>query len=407
MSVPHVRTQPRRGPEGAPARAGASAPVTIAIETGRLSWTAWIDGNHAHVQPGRADRAPAATIYTDARTFAALQNGTQSGIDGFLRGRLTVRGNLALALRLETMLDPADGAGGFLKSGFKRAFGVDTFYLEAGSGPPVILLHGLGATNASMLPTLWELARDHRVIAPDLPGFGDSGKPIRRYDFEFFSAWLVAFMDQLGVRRATVIGNSMGGRIAVETGLVAPPRVDRLVLLAPSSAFLRHRQFVPLVRLLRPELAHFPLLITHRRVMDAIHGMFAHPERLPDAWCAAAADEFLRVFGTARGRVAFFSAMRQIYLDEPHGQRGFWDRLPNLKRPALFIWGERDRLVPVGFARHVTAALPGSRSVVLRDCGHVPQYEMPVVTHRLIREFLGRPASVGATPVQAKAAQPE
>jgi pimeloyl-ACP methyl ester carboxylesterase len=106
------------------------------------------------------------------------------------------------------------------------------------------------------------------------------------------------------------------------------------------------------------------------------------------AWYEAAADEFLRVFSSVRGRIAFFSAARQIYLEEPHGDDGFWDRLPALSRPTLFVWGERDWVVPAKFARHVHAALPRAGSVVLKDCGHVPQFELPGETHRLVRAFL-------------------
>ena len=79
------------------------------------------------------------------------------------------------------------------------------------------------------------------------------------------------------------------------------------------------------------------------------------------------------------------------YLEEAHGEAGFWDRLSALSRPALFLWGERDQLVPSRFAPHVEAVLPGARSIVLDDCGHVPQFEHPAVTHRLVRDFLGRP----------------
>jgi pimeloyl-ACP methyl ester carboxylesterase len=100
-------------------------------------------------------------------------------------------------------------------------------------------------------------------------------------------------------------------------------------------------------------------------------------------------DEFLRVFATVRGRIAFFSAARQLYLDQPHGAGGFWERLPDLSRPALFLWGDADRLVPARFASHVAAAVPHARSVILQDCGHVPQFEHPERTHRLARDFLG------------------
>ena len=87
--------------------------------------------------------------------------------------------------------------------------------------------------------------------------------------------------------------------------------------------------------------------------------------------------------------MSFFSSAREIYLEEPHGDDGFWDRLPSLSRPAMFVWGDRDWLVPSRFARHVVNALPKARSVVLEDCGHVPQFELPERTHALIREFFG------------------
>jgi pimeloyl-ACP methyl ester carboxylesterase len=333
------------------------------------------------------DPAADTTVYTDPETLGEVAESRESGIKAFLDGRLRVRGNLALALRLDGLLQRERPAR-FPRSKSVVANGLRTFYLEAGEGPPVILLHGLGATNASFLPTLWDLAQDHRVLAPDLPGFGDTDKPIRRYDSPFFARWARAFLDQTGVQRADVVGNSMGGRVAIELGLEAPERVDRLVLLAPSPAFIRRRQFVRIVRLLRPELAVVRLPMRHRSVVWGIKRLFSRPERLPDPWYLAAADEFLRVFARARARIAFFSAARQIYLEEPFGDVGFWQRLPSLRVPSLFVWGERDRLVPSKFARHVERALPAATSVILEDCGHVPQYELPDRTHGLMREFM-------------------
>lgn len=339
---------------------------------------------------------PDLTISADAATLARVADGRESGIDAFLDGRLHVRGNLALSLRVAGMWPQpplSDGRGQADRTRFTsadvRAAGLRTFYLEAGSGPAVILLHGLGATNASMLPTLRELAHDHRVIAPDLPGFGDTDKPIRPLHAAYFASWLVSLMDALGVERADLVGNSMGGRIAIEMGLRHPERVRRLVMLCPSPAFLRGRELARVVRLLRPELGAVPLPMRHAAVVGGIRRMFSQPDRLRREWYAAGADEFLRVFATMRGRVCFFSAARQIYLEEPHRPPGgFWSRLPGLQPPALFVWGDRDRLVPARFARHVERALPTARSVVLRDSGHVPQFEHPERTHALIREFL-------------------
>jgi pimeloyl-ACP methyl ester carboxylesterase len=317
-------------------------------------------------------------------------SGKRSGVEAFLRGRLRVRGNLSLALKLDGLFDRSNGAGGRPRPGRISAGGLDTFYVDAGQGFPVILLHGLGATNASMLTTMWELARDYRVIAPDLPGFGDSAKPSARYDSEFFARWLTAFLDALGIERAHLVGNSMGGRVAIETALRAPERVARLGLLAPSMAFRRFRQAVPLVRVLSPQLAAMPMLVPRMHVLRTIRMLFARPERIHRCWYEAAVDEFQRVFSTARGRVAFFSAAREIYLEQPFGDAGFWNRVRGLTRPALFLWGRHDRMVPAKFARHVVDALPSAYSHVLEDCGHIPQFERPAVTHGLIREFLAK-----------------
>ena len=106
-----------------------------------------------------------------------------------------------------------------------------------------------------------------------------------------------------------------------------------------------------------------------------------------DGWAAAGIDEFLRAYLTPRGRAAFYAAARNIYLDEPHGDDGFWTRLATLAPRSLFVWGRLDQLVPRAFMRHVEAALPAARHVEL-DCGHVPQLERPRETHAAIRDFL-------------------
>lgn len=361
------------------------ASIALDIERGD-GWSLLWEKERLLLSRGLADADT--VIKTDPETMMGILDGSVSGIEAFITGRLQVRGNLALSLRTSGSFLLGRRPTRFPRAMDVRARGVDTFLLEAGEGPPVLLVHGLGATNASMLTTMWDLAADHRVIAPDLPGFGDSGKPIRGYDAKFFAEWAVDLLDELGVERAHVIGNSLGGRVALETALMAPDKVDRLVLLAPSPAFIRKREWVRIVKLLRPEMALLPLPLAHKNVVRSTKAMFSRPGRLPDAWYEAAADEFLRVFSSARGRIAFFSAARQIYLEEPYGDDGFWDRLGDIKAPALFVWGERDRLVPAKFARHVENALPAAESVVLDDCGHVPQFEHPERTHALVRKFI-------------------
>ena len=116
-----------------------------------------------------------------------------------------------------------------------------------------------------------------------------------------------------------------------------------------------------------------------------------------DGWTAAGVDEFLRAYLTPAGRAAFYAAARQIYLDEPHGEKGFWPRLRTLQPEALFVWGRRDKLVPIAFARHVVDALPHTRQLEL-DCGHVPQVERPKQTHEALAAFLIRGPGVRLAP---------
>jgi pimeloyl-ACP methyl ester carboxylesterase len=278
-----------------------------------------------------------------------------------------------------------------------RVRGARISCLTAGHGPRhAILLHGLGGAKSSFYETVAALAPDHTVHAIDLPGFGASSKPLASYDPGFFARHVLRLMDALAIDRADLVGNSMGGRVALEVGLRAPGRVRSLSLLAPSMAFRRGRELVPLVRILRPELAVLPPVLRPHHVRNRFWRMFARPERVDPAVADIAADEFLRTHRSPAARVAFYAAARQIYLEAPHGPSGFWTRLESLRPPALFVWGREDRVVPVRFSHHVGEALPGARQVVLPDCGHVPQVELPEQTHGLVREFIA--AATDAVP---------
>jgi pimeloyl-ACP methyl ester carboxylesterase len=351
-------------------------------------WTLTLDHGRPDIQRGATAR-PAAVIRTDVATFLEILDGATSGAAAFLGHRLAVRGDLSLGLQLDGAF-AVQRPDNHPRAGAVTPLGVRTNYIEAGppDAPAVVCLHGLGATAASLLPMVLGLAANYRVIAPDLPGFGDTAAPRWRYRAPDFARWYVAFLRAVGVGKAHIIGNSLGGRIGIEAALVAPERVDRLVLLCPAPALRRMRQFVPVVRLLSPNLARVPVPMSHRAVMGGIKLMFSQPGRLPDSWYAAGADEFLRVMRDWPHRRAFYATLRQIYVEEPFGTRGFWSRLRRVTAPALFLWGARDRLVPATFARHVTSALPNSRSLVLPDCGHVPQFEFPERTLQLTQEFL-------------------
>jgi pimeloyl-ACP methyl ester carboxylesterase len=381
------------------ARVRQGVGAALADETGVVvfsappagAWSVHLDQGRVRLTRGAAAK-PRATVTADPATLASVLDGRLSGVEAFLSHGLTVRGDLALALQMDGAFDVGIRPATHPVARVRQVLGVRSAYLEAGprEAPPVVLLHGLGATNASMLPLLADLSRDHRVIAPDFPGFGASGAPHWRYRAADLARWLDAFLAVVNASPVTLIGNSLGGRVAIELGLTAPAKVDRMVLLCPSPAFRRLRQFGPLVKVLPPDAVVPPLPIPHRAVVGGIRAMFSQPDRLPKSWYDAAADEHVRVMRDYRHRRAFFSCLKQIYLEEAFGDHGFWDRLPRMDRPALFIWGDRDRLVPASFERHVVAALPDARSVCLPDSGHVPQFEHPAETLRLTREFLGR-----------------
>jgi pimeloyl-ACP methyl ester carboxylesterase/putative sterol carrier protein len=358
--------------------AGEAGAVTVLLFDGAVA-----------VRAGRHPE-PDTCIRGELDDLLPIVEGRVSGVEAFLGQRIAVDGDLSLSLALDGVFAADDRPERFPRAGEAHVAGVRTFYLEAGptGGLPVVGLHGLGATNASLLPTLWDLSADHHVVMPDLPGHGATSAPRGRYDARFFARWLTAFLDERGLDRVVLLGNSLGGRIALEVAMLAPERVGGLVLLSPAVAFRRLRQFVPLVRLLRPEAAGLPLPMTRGMAEVTLRAMFSRPDRLTRQSYDAAAGEFVRVYRSRRHRIAFFSALRSIYLDDAFGPHGFWHRLPDLEPPALFVWGDRDRLVPAGFARHTVAAVPHATSVVLEDCGHVPQFELPDATHALVREFL-------------------
>jgi pimeloyl-ACP methyl ester carboxylesterase len=341
-----------------------------------------LDGDTARLVTAEGSRRPDALLTADAATWSDIAADVRGGMSAFRAGRLSVRHDLHLGVGfLAATAPPGNGRLRFRR--INTAAGALSV-TEAGAGPAVILLHGLGATKVSFLPTVAALAGAHRTIAVDLPGFGDSVKPIRaRYDAAYFAGAVVALLDALELERAHVVGNSMGGRVALEVGLRSPDRVDRLALLAPSLAWLRDRPWAPLLRWVAPQLGL--IQPAPRAAVEAVVRRLVPAAQ--EQWTAAGVDEFLRSYLKPRGRAAFYAAARNIYLEEPHGKDGLWTRLPQLEPPSLFVWGRRDKLVPIKFAEHVRRALPAAEHLEL-DCGHVPQLERPKQTHAALARFL-------------------
>jgi pimeloyl-ACP methyl ester carboxylesterase len=273
--------------------------------------------------------------------------------------------------------------------------------LTMGEGPDVLLLHGLGSSKASFLDTAASLSRSgYRVHALDFPGFGSSSKGPAVYCASYFAKAVVGVMDELGIGRAHIVGNSMGGRVALEVGLTHPERVGALALLCPAVAFVK-REWLPIVRLLRPEFGVLPHSLGRSRIEAQFWSMFADRDLVDPTVADVVVDEFERTYRSPGARLAFLASARAIYLDEPFGRTGFYTRLAELQPPALFVWSSHDKLVPAGLRRYVEQALPEADHVLLEGCGHVPQVERPERTNGLITRLFARADALGARPAPA------
>jgi pimeloyl-ACP methyl ester carboxylesterase len=323
---------------------------------------------------------PDALLRADAATWERIARNLRGGMEAFRARRLRIRHNLSLGVGF---LAATSGSAGPGRLRFRRLHTRrgKLSALEAGVGPPLVLLHGLGGTKASFLPTVAALGTRHRLVAVDLPGFGDSDKPLGSYDPPFLARWVTAALDVLELERTHLLGHSLGGRVALEVAFEHPGRIDALVLMTPSLAWLRERAWTSWLRVLRPELGL--VQPTPRALVEpVVRGLI--PGSKGDGWAAVGVDEFLRGYLTPRGRHAFYAAARNIYLENPET---FWNELRALAPDSLFIWGRHDPMVPIGFMRHVEAALPSARHVEL-ECGHIPQLEAPAQAHRAIADFL-------------------
>lgn len=337
---------------------------------------------------GPAEGSPHVEIVTDPATWADMDAGRLSGIEAFAQRRLVVRGSIDKSLLFEPVFERPVAGGLEYCVDEVRVGRVDFSRLVAGpeGAPPLLLLHGLGASKASWLTVVPDLARHHRVIAIDLPGFGSTSKPRGRYDAPWFAKHVLSFMEMTGLRGAVVAGNSMGGRVAMEVAMREPRMVRAIACLCPVAAFYE-RPFLWAARMARPEAGIFAARLPRAYLAEQLRRLFSDPKRLHDDWYEAAIDDFLQTWRRPTARMAFLASLKNIYVEEPHGDAGFWARLAKLQVPALYVYGRQDVLISSRFGGRVAKALPAAKVEVWDDCGHAPQLEHPDRTAQTMLDF--------------------
>lgn len=257
----------------------------------------------------------------------------------------------------------------------------------AGQGPPVVLIHGVAGRAAQWEQTAQLLAENHTVIAPDLLGHGDSAKPRGDYSLGAHASGIRDLLVGLNIERASVVGHSLGGGIAMQFAYQFPERCQRLVLV--SSGGLGD-QVHPLLRAATLPGSEIVLpLLAHPRVVEVVSVV---PRTLGQLGLKTRTDltEMARGYqslSNADARSAFIHTLRAVI--DPTGQRiNATDRLYLAeKMPSLIIWGRRDRIIPVEHAQPAHEAMPGSHLELFDEAGHFPHLDDPVRFARTLERF--------------------
>ena len=258
--------------------------------------------------------------------------------------------------------------------------------VDVGEGPPLLLVHGLSGCWQNWLESIPPLAADHRVIAIDLPGFGESPMPADPISVSGYARIVIELLDALGVDRATIVGNSMGGFVGCEMAIRFPTRVRRLVLVAAAGLSLRHMRHERKrgLRARAENLLFFGLGLLARHTDVVVRNphlrrgllllVAAHPERLPGPLILEQAH--------GAGKPGFDDALDAMTAYPIR------DRLGEIGCPALIVWGEEDRLVPVRDAAEFQWLIPDARKVLYPDTGHMVMLERPERFNADVRAFI-------------------
>ena len=242
----------------------------------------------------------------------------------------------------------------------------------------VILLHGFGSSLLTFDAWAAILSSDHRVIRYDLPGFGLTGPdPTGSYSEERGLTVLAALMDRLGVARASLIGNSMGGKLAWQFAAAHPDRVDKLVLISPDGFASPGFEYgkAPTVPL---AVKILPYILPKAMLRQTLVAAFADPARLtPEV-----VERYWDMVVAPGVRDAMLARMGQTVLHDPA------PRLRTIRAPTLILWGEQDAMIPVANAADYKREIANSTVLILPGLGHVPHEEAPEVSLAPVKAFL-------------------
>jgi pimeloyl-ACP methyl ester carboxylesterase len=261
-------------------------------------------------------------------------------------------------------------------------------YRIAGSGPPVVLIHGMLNSSSHWRSVALNLAGEHTVIAPDLIGHGDSAAPRGDYSLGAHAASIRDLLAAVGIGRATLVGHSLGGGVAMQFFYQFPQRVERLALV--SSGGLGHDVSPMLRTAALPGMSTLLSMTIHARLLGALQDTGGRLRRRGYDWGVhlQAVTRALRPLQSAGAREAFLQTLRAVI--DVHGQRvSATDRLYLLESiPTMIVWGERDHTIPVAHGHRAHAGIPGSRFRTLAKAAHFPHLDDPDGLSEVLRSFI-------------------
>jgi pimeloyl-ACP methyl ester carboxylesterase len=260
-------------------------------------------------------------------------------------------------------------------------------YRRGGEGPALLLLHGIAGSSETWVPAMRLLQRDYTLLAPDFLGHGGSSKPKGDYSLGNYAAGVRDFLDLLEIERATVIGQSYGGGVAMQFAYQFPERCERLVLidaggLGREVSWLLRYVTLPGAEYVLPALFSSPIRDWGNSLLSFLHDRGIHSARATEMWRS-----FSSLTDPAN-RAAFVRTMRAVI--EPAGQAiSAMDRLYLAEHmPTLIVWGDRDKIIPVSHAYQAHEAIPNSRLEIVEGVGHFPHVEDPYRFVEILVDFL-------------------